>query len=128
LIAKDPKSIKLVSDKLTEGFETEGIEELYRAMVTLWEDGKAIDERVLGMIDAKNRDAAAKLLMETESTFKDVGMAIEALKSIKARRRLRDINASIQRAELENRLEDIERLQTEQKALRQILGNRTALY
>lgn len=128
LCAKDPKSIKLVSEKLTEGFEVEGIEELYRAMTTLWEDGKAIDERVLAMIDGKNRDTAAKLLMETESTFKDVGTAIEALKSIKMRRRLRDINASIQKAESEKRLEDIEQLQAEQKELRQILGNRTALY
>lgn len=128
LCIKDPKLIKMVLTKLPEGFEAEGSEELYKAMVSLWDDGKAIDERLLPMLEGKHRETAAKLLMEAERAFSDMESAIDALRAIKARRRLRDIDICIRRAEAEGKTEDVGPLQREQKELREKLGNRTALY
>lgn len=128
LCAKDPKLIKMVLAKLPEGFEAEGSEELYKAMASLWDDGKEIDERLLAMLHGRHREMAAKLLLEAERPFGDIDSAIEALKVIKARRRLRDIDVCIRKAEAEGKTEDVEPLQREQKELRDKLGNRTALY
>ena len=128
LCAKDPKLIKMVLTRLPEGFEAEGSEELYKAMDSLWNDGKAIDERLLAMLEGKHREMAAKLLMESDRAFSDIDRAIEALSVIKARRRLRDIDICIRKAEAEGKTEEVEPLQREQKELRDKLGNRTALY
>ncbi len=128
LCAKDPKLIKMVLTKLPEGFEAEGSEELYKAMTSLWDDGKAIDERLLAMLDGRHREMAAKLLLETDRAFGDIDKAVEALRVIRTRRRLRDIDICIRKAEAEGKTEDVEPLQREQKELREKLGNRTALY
>ncbi len=128
LCAKDPKLIKMVLERLPEGFEAEGSEELYKAMASLWDDGKAIDERLLAMLDGRHREMAAKLLLEADRAFSDIDKAIAALRAIKARRRLRDIDICIRKAEAEGKTEEVEPLQREQKELRDKLGNRTALY
>jgi len=128
LCAYDPRSIKLVSENLTEGFEAKGSEELYKAMYSLWEDGKAIDQGILPLLEGKNKELAARLLMDKDRPFQKMDEAIKALRSIRIRRRLREIDIGIRKAESEGRIEDIVELQVEQKKLREILGSRTALY
>ena len=128
LCADEPGSIKLVSENLTEGFEAEGSEELYRAMYSLWEDGKVIDQRILPILEGRHKELAARLLMDKDRPFQSIDEAIKALKSMRIRRRLREIDVCIRKAEAEGRIEDIVGLQVEQKRLREILGSRTALY
>lgn len=128
LCVHNPKLIKFVSQTLTEGFEAEGSEEIYKAMYSLWEDGKAIDEKLLPLLGEKHKGVAARLLLEEESTFDDVGKAIDSLQSIRMRRRLRDIDSCIRKAEAEGKHEEIMALQVEQRQLRVKLGSRTALY
>jgi len=128
LCADEPGSIKLVSENLTEGFEAEGSEELYRAMYSLWEDGKVIDQRILPILEGRHKELAARLLMDKDRPFQSIDEAIKALKSMRIRRRLREIDVCIRKAEADGRIEDIVGLQVEQKRLREILGSRTALY
>ncbi len=128
LCAKSPESLKLVSQRLPEGFEADGSEEIYKAMLSLWDDGKAIDERLLPLLEGKHREMAAKMLFEGERAFEDIAKAIDALIAIKMRRRLRDIDICIRKADAEGKVEELAPLQREQKELRDKLGNRTALY